>query len=215
MLKLVYKAEPIQEPRVIEEAQLKERINLENCEGFQVEVEMKGPDLYSMEIHDYSNCLSTELTLEVEGQLCDEGKGSLICHFPEIDDEPLNTMIWEDETLYAIIMIQFQMKIMKELFLLCHKLQVSRLVLYPDDANMEDFEIYQDFLIEDDLQAGEDEGHTKLVLLADSEAYMDWVEFMSEASVRFQQTLWKDQRKNSAIRSYLSTHPFGSSCWDV
>ena len=153
--------------------------------------------------------------LEIEESLYKGEPGTVVCHFPEISDEQLNAFIWEDETLYAIILIQFQMKLMKELLKFCKNHYVSRLVIYPDDAQADDFGIFQDFLIVEDLTSeGEDEP-IKMVIPTTSETYDNWIDFMNEANLRFQQTLWRNQRKNPAIRQYLISHPFGQGWQEI
>ena len=203
MLKLVYQANPIQEPPVQEPT-----MPLPPT-PFAATVHSSGHNLYVMEARDTSHYLTCDLTLEIEEEHHNSGARTIVCHVPQISDELLNTYIWEDETLYAIILIQFQMKIMKELFMFCQNHYVSRLILYPDDTDSDDFGILQDFLIQEEQIHNEDDEKTKMVVPANSETFDTWIEFMNEANIRFQQTLWRNQRKNPAIRHYLISHPFG------
>ena len=203
MLKLVYQANPIQEPPVQEPT-----MSLPPT-PFAATVYTSGHNLYIMEARDTSHYLTCDLTLEIEDGQHTMEPGRVVCHVPQISDELLNTYIWEDETLYAIILIQFQMKIMKELFIFCQNHYVSKLILYPDDTDSDDFGILQDFLILEEQIHNEDDGKTKMVIPTNLETYETWIEFMNEANIRFQQTLWRNQRKNSAIRHYLISHPFG------
>jgi len=204
MLKLVYKADPI-----IQEPPQQEPIMLLPPAPFAATVRLSGPNLYMMQAQDTSHYLSCDLTLEIEESQYKGEPGEVVAHFPEILDEQLNAFIWEDEILYAIILIHFQMKIMKELLSFCKNHYVSRLVIYPDDTQSEDFGIFQDFLIVEDLCTEEEDGQTKMVIPANAETYDNWIEFMNDANLRFQQTLWRNQRKNPAIRHYLISHPFG------
>jgi hypothetical protein len=82
---------------------------------FASDVIYKGPSLYSMLTHDASNYLECDLTLEIE----EYDEKTVICHFPYVDDEDLLAAIGEDETLYGIVMIQFQMSILEQLFSFC------------------------------------------------------------------------------------------------
>jgi hypothetical protein len=207
MLKLVYTAEPVAPPPApiipIEEEPIIRT-------PFQAKVTSKGPNLYEMEATDLSHYLSCSLILEVEQNK--KNNGEVICHFPEISAEQLNTFIWEDDTLYAITMIQFQMRVLKELFQFCINHYADRLVIYLNEDQAEDFEIYQDFLLyEDEIQTKETD-MTKMVFPADIDTYEDWLDFMNQAILRFQQTLWQHQRKNPAIRHYLTSHPFAEGC---
>jgi hypothetical protein len=204
MLKLIYQADPI-----IQEPPQQEPVIPILRTPFAAIVRLSGPNLYIMQVQDTAHYLNCDLTLEIEESPHKGEPKTVVCHFPEILDEQLNTFIWEDETLYAIVLIQFQMKLMKELLIFCKNHHVSRLVIYPDDAQTEDFGIFQDFLIVEDLKCDEEDDKTKMVIPTTPETYDNWIEFMYEANLRFQQTLWRNQRKNPAIRHYLISHPFG------
>lgn len=210
MLKLVHNAEPIIQTPPIQVTKVSEEpITLT---PFNAKVHFKGPNLYVMEVNDASHYLACDLTLEVELDRDKTEPGTVVCHFPEILDEQLNTFIWEDDTLYAITMIQFQMRILKELLEFCINHYAAKLVIYLDDEQAEDFGIYQDFLVYDDQIQDQDSGITKMIIPVDSDIYCDWIDFMDQAMLRFQQTLWQNQRKNPAIRHYLISHPFAEGC---
>lgn len=207
MLKLVYTAEPLALPPDPIVAMEEEPIVRT---PFHAKVTYKGPNLYEIEANDLSHYLKCCLALEIEQN--QERTGEVICHFPQISDEKLNAFIWEDDTLYAITMIQFQMRILKEIFQFCLNHYADRLVIFLNEQQAEDFEIYQDFLLYEDEIQSKDDQMTKMVFPADKDTYEDWLDFMNQATLRFQQILWQHHRKNPAIRHYLTIHPFAEGC---
>jgi hypothetical protein len=209
MLKLVYKAEPtVPPPAEI----IKEPVEPLPMTPFTSKTIYKGPNLYSMEIHDHSHYLNCELVLELEENPDKDAPLAVICHLPEISDEMLNAFIWEDDTLYAITMIQFQMRILKELLTFCTNHYAEKLVMYLEEDLVDEFGIYQDFLVYEDQIQNQEEGLTKMIIPVNSEIMEEWMDFMNQATLRFQQTLWQFQRKNPAIQHYLKSHPFCKEC---
>src|SRR3990167_948898 len=106
--------------------------------------------LYEMTIKDPSHYLECNLALEVEEGLEEDEEGKVICHFSPINYESLNKLIMEDETLYSLILIQFQMKVMEQLLLFCSDQCASQLTIYMDDDQAGKFGIYESFLVRQD-----------------------------------------------------------------
>lgn len=171
--------------------------------SFTVAVHRKGPGLYEMALQDPSHYLKCDLFLEVEDSNQGyEGK-VVICHFPNLAGEGLNTFVEEDETLYGALMIQFQIKILEQLFLFCATHYASTLVIFADDAQAEDLGIYEDFLAYEDQTLTSSGEKTEMVIPADRQTFEAWLDFMQKTTVDFQQTLWHDQKTSPAIRRYL------------
>ena len=179
-------------------------------ERFSVETRNKGHHLYEMIIQDPSHYLSCTLDLEVE-EYCDREEGiadgTVICYFPPIDDSLLNTFIEMDEVLYGMIMVQFQMKVLEQLFLFCAAHYTSQLIIYMNDEQAEKFGIYDDFLSHDGKTLTLKGEKTELVLPANYQTFDKWIDFMDKTSRGFRQSLWKDKASNFTIRSYLKWDP--------
>ena len=200
MLKLVSsnKFSPVRAPQPQEKTRSYSRA------PFGVDVQLKGPHLFSMTAKDPSHCLECELILEVDEQ---EG-GTVICHLPQIDDEMLLEFVSQDETLYGIVMIQFQMKLLQQLLKFCLNHLASRLVIYTDDDQADDLGIYQEFLIHKNQTLTQHGEQTELTIPCSQRSYEEWVNFMEHVKLKFQKILWQNQRSNLAIRRYLKFHPF-------
>lgn len=173
--------------------------------GFTTEVRNRGPYLYEMVLQDSSHCLQCNLTLEVE-EACEIEPGTVICHFPTIVDEQLKDFVEEDEILYGMIMVQFHMKVLEQLFLFCTNHYASRLTIYTDDDQADELGIYEDFLSHQDQTLTVQGEKTEMVIPVNQESYDAWIGFMTETSVKFGQELWREQRSNPVIRSYLKSH---------
>lgn len=177
--------------------------------SFSSDVKLKGPNLHVMTVQDPGHYMNGELVLEVEESQCEYGNGSVICHFPSFDTQELNNFICEDETLYGIIMIQFQMKIMEQLLLFCATHYASKLVIFADDILADEFEIYREFLSSRESTLAQNEKAEELTIPSNSQIYDEWIEFMDDVTLKFRQTLWQDQRTNPIVRQYLKIYPFG------
>lgn len=168
--------------------------------GFTANLKKKGSDLYEMKIQDSFHDMECDLILEIENE--DVGETTVICHFPPFFGES-NKFMEEDEALYGIITLQFQMKVLEQLFMFCADHNASQLAIYMDDDQAEGFGIYQDFLIYCDETLTENGEKTVMVIPTDRESFDKWRRFMAETSLRFEQDLWREQRFNSTLRRYL------------
>jgi hypothetical protein len=157
-----------------------------------------------MAIQDSSHGLECNLILEIEGA-CEAESGTVICHFPAIADEQLKKFVEEDETLYGMIMVQFQMKVLEQLLLFCANHYASRLIIYTDDEQAEELGIYEDFLVHQDQTLTAQGEKTEMVISVNREIFAAWRDFMAEATIKFAQGLWREQRSNPVIRNYLKS----------
>lgn len=171
--------------------------------GFTAKVKKRGVDFYEMNIQDPFHDLECDLILEVERN--DSGT-TIACHFPSILDEP-HQFLNENETLYGIVMLQFQMKVLEQLFLFCATHGASYLAIYMDDDQAEGFGILQDFLIYCDETWTENGEKTEVLLSTDQEDFDKWRHFMEKTNLMLEQDLWCKQRSNPTIRRYLKSRP--------
>jgi hypothetical protein len=169
--------------------------------SFTVKAHKRGSRLYEMTIQDPFHDLACELFLEIEKN---EGEKAVVCHFPNILDES-NRFLDEDETLYGTIMIHFQMKVLEQLFLFSVDNNASQLSIYMDDDQAEGFGILQDFLTYCDETITECGEKTEMVISTDQNMLGEWCTFMEKTNLGLEQGLWRQQRSNPVIRSYLQS----------
>lgn len=169
-------------------------------------VHLRGPYLYEMTIEDPSHYLECDLILEVEEAHDEFESARVICHFPNISNEKLDDLVEGDETLLGMILVQFQMKILEQLLLFCATHYASKLVIFVDDAQADELEIYRDFLAYEDQTITPQGEKTEMIIPADREAFDQWIDFMEDVTIKFRQTLWREQKNNLAIRQYLERH---------
>ena len=172
---------------------------------FSVKVRSRGHNLYEIKIQDPFHDLGCDLILEIEKE---EGETAVVCHFPTILNES-NKFLDEDETLYGIIAVQFQMNALEQLFLFCANHNASQLTIYMDDDQAEGFGIYQDFLIHCDETLTENGEKTEMIIPTDQETFNKWRSFMAKTSHGFEQDLWREQGLNPTIRRYLKSRAHG------
>jgi len=179
--------------------------------GFSSNVRRRGPNLFSLFALDPSHCLECELTLETQEREDENNPepSEVICHFPNISDEKLNDYVWKDETLLGMILIQFQMKVIRQLLTFCANQHASNLVVYTDDARSESLGIYREFLFTEGYFIPETESNPEIIIPTNSQAIEKWDNYMNKVNIQLHQTLWREQSLNPAIRQYLKTHPLG------
>lgn len=173
--------------------------------GFSAKVRSRGHNLYEMNIRDPFHDLGCDLILETEKS---DGDTTAVCHFSVFLDES-NKFLDEDETLYSVIVVQFQMKVLEQLFLFCANHKASQLIIYMDDAQAEGFGIYQDFLVYCAETLTENGEKTEMVIPTDQETFDKWRSFIAATNLKFEQDLWREQRFNPVIRRYLKSRAHG------
>jgi hypothetical protein len=196
-LKLVISnPDPVQEAPAVSQRVL-------STKSFTAKVKKKGANLYELNIRDPFHELGCDLILDIEEN---RGETVAVCHFPVILNKP-NRFLDEDENLYGIIMLQFQMKVLEQLFLFCIKHNAFQLTIYMDDAEAEGFRIYDDFLSHYDETITENGEKAEMVIPTDRKTFDKWFGFMTEMNLKLEQDLWREQRTNPAIRHYLKSRP--------
>jgi hypothetical protein len=132
----------------------------------------------------------------------------VVCHFPNILAEELNEFVEGDETLYAMIMVQFQMKLLEQLLLFCSEHDASTLFVYTDNSpEGHALEIYRSAAIYEDKIPTITGTKTQLVIPASLENFDKFLDLTDQVNQDFRQMLWEDQSTNPAIRKYLRESP--------
>ena len=181
--------------------------------SFSAKIHVKGLDVYTMAAEDPAHFLACELVLEIQeersgsGETTPEGLGSknVVCHYPKIADGRLKEFVWEDPTLYEILMAVFRMKIMQQLLSFCATHHASHLIVFADSAREDELEIYRDFLIHQGQTIALKGEKAGLIVQINQETLDDWIGFMEGVIIKFRQTLWRDQKANPAIQHYLKS----------
>jgi len=192
-LKLVVSnADPMQRVSTLSQSQ-------PSTTSFTVKAHKRGFRLYEMTIQDPFHELVCDLVLEIERN---GGETAVVCHFHTFMDDS-HKLLDEDEDLYGIIMIQFQMKVLDHLFLFSTEHKASQLSIYMDDDQAVGFGIVQDFLTHCDETITEYGEKTGTVISTDRNMVSEWRTFMEKTNLELEQDLWRQQRGNPAIRHYL------------
>lgn len=151
-----------------------------------------------------------DLEFDEEGFIREDMEPYLACHFPDINVEKLMDFVCADEMLYATIMVNFQLKVLRELLLFCSEQAISRLVVSVDEDPNEDGHAWHAY---DELVKFQDRVPTKngtqvnLTICSSSRTYDRLVDLMDNIKQEFHQTLWKEHRDNFAMREYLKINP--------
>lgn len=164
---------------------------------------------YTIVAQDPSHNLDCELILELEKDQGKYGGEALICYFPRIIDLQLKYLINYDDTLYEIIMVQFQMKILEQLFVFCANQCISKFIIYTSGTQVDELEIYREFLFYRGQLLPPKGNQNEISMFADSQTFESWIGFMNKVTSMFRHVLWQDYRINHTIRQYLKKNPLG------
>lgn len=147
---------------------------------------------YTMIARDVSHYLSCTFTLEIQTSDDESAFGDVICHFPVIQEEYLAALVWEDELLVNMIMIQFYLKILERLFVFCANHNALRLVIHANAREATKLIIYEKFAVKTE-ETVTHHGRTKtLVIRADTDTYSQLIEDMAQIGDDFRQMLEDD-----------------------
>ena len=172
--------------------------------SFRAEVYVKGANLYVMEAQDLAHFLACELVLEIqESEANLKDSRDVICHFPKIADAQFRKFVWDDSTLYEILMGVFQMNIMEQLLAFCATHHAASLVIFADDDQANELGIYRNFLTHKNPTFTPKNEKAEITIPADQKTFDAWLDFMEEVTIKCRQTLWRDQKTNPAIQHYL------------
>ena len=106
-------------------------------------------------------------------------------------------------------MVQFQMKILEQLFAFCENQRVSKLIIYTSDTQVDELEIYREFLFYRGQLPPSKGNQNEISMFVDSQTFESWIDFMNKVTSMFRHVLWQDYRINHTIRRYLKKNPLG------
>lgn len=175
--------------------------------NFTAEVRKRSPYDFLMVARDPFHYLDCELPLTFEENQ-EEGKKSflLVCRFPTICDDALVDFIEGDEDLLGIIMIQFQMQILENLFAFCTVQNVGNLIIRTTEEQFKELGIYQNFIKHVDKIPTKKGISIEMAIPVHSNSLTKCDKFMDDMTAQFRKTMWQDQSSNPAIRDYLKTN---------
>lgn len=177
--------------------------------GFTAQIRKKGDALYALIARDPSHCLECRFDLEFHEDVEDLEPMSVVCRFPDMPAEELFEIVGQDETLYGMLLIQFQMKVLEKLLLFCSEHCALNLVIYatltPEEGHA--LGIYSNLAIYEDLVPAERGKEAQLVIPTTTKTFDRLIDLMDRLNLQFRQTLWQEQRFSAAIRAYLKSNP--------
>jgi hypothetical protein len=177
---------------------------------FLVDFQEFSKNLFVFRAQDINLNLKFEMTLELkEGFASSEKEAQehlvpiVTCNFPSIDVSHFNEKVYWDEYLQGILMFQFQLKILEQLFLFCEEVDAANLTMTFNDTDHDYLEIYRRFFTTEEEFTTSRGLQTKIVIQTDVRTYDDVIDFLDEVDTDLRQTLWHDQKSNPAFRKYL------------
>jgi hypothetical protein len=178
--------------------------------GFTSEIKEKQHPHYTLVASDPFHRLGCEIALEIHDHANEEEwePRSVVCHFPDIPGKELNEFIEEDETLYGMIMVQFQLKLLEQLLLFASHQDALNLLVQVDSASDgHALEVYRSLVTHEDKIPAKTGKKTQMLIPSTVESFDKLIDLVDHINREFRQMLWEDQRNNPAIRDYLKSNP--------
>ncbi len=178
--------------------------------GFTAEIQEKDHPYYTLVARDPFHRLGCEIVLEIhDGEEEEELEPrSLVCHFPNILGEELNEFVEGDETLYGMIMVQFQLKLLEQLLLFASNQHALYLLVQVDSGTEgHALEVYRSLVTHEDKIPTKTGKKIQMLIPATVESFDKLIDLIDHINRDFRQMLWEDQRNNPVIRDYLTSNP--------
>jgi hypothetical protein len=184
-------------------------------DSFLVDFQEFSRNLYVFRATDHAHELRCEMVLEVRENLVtlenDDEEGTFLapivsCSFPAISLDKLNEKTGFDSYLQGIIMFQFQLKILEQLFMFCERKKVVSLILTIHDDMLDYIEIYSRFFVSKEYVTTSRGERIQVVIPTDTHTYEEIIEFMDELGNDFRKILWREQNTKPTFRRYLTSN---------
>jgi hypothetical protein len=175
---------------------------------FGTKTHLVGLSSYTMVAHDISHYLSCSLTLEVQPSDDESEFGDVICHFPVIQEEYLEALLWEDEVLINMVMRQFYLKILERLLVFCNNHNALKLIVHANAREAKKMGIYEQFAVHTQEIISHHGRTATLVIPMDTETQNKLIEYMAHVADAFREILEDD---DPVVQQYAKFSAFGVS----
>jgi hypothetical protein len=173
---------------------------------FSTEVCFTAPSSYTMAAHDFSHYLSCELPLEIRTSFDESDFGDVVCHFPIIEEKYLEALVWEDKSLLDMIMVQFYLKILEQLFVFCLNHNALKLVIHIDPNGATNLNIYNKFVVDIDQILTHKGRKEAFVIPTDLATYGKLIDYIEQVGTDFRHSMLQDN--NPIVQQYLKFASF-------
>lgn len=169
-------------------------------------------NLYVFRVKDCDHDLFCEMVLEVKESLVfSEEQGGYLasvvaCSLPNISLQKLNEKTGLDGYIQELLVFQFHLKILEQLFLFCEQKEAVKLILTLHGINLGYLELYSRFCASEEQTAPLRGEQMELSLSADVHTYDEIIDFMGELEKNFRKILWREQTANRTFRQYLKSN---------
>jgi hypothetical protein len=189
--------------------------SLPRNDSFLIDFQMFSQNLHVFRATDRNHELRCEMVLEVmESLVPSDAQGEegaylapvVACSFPSISPQKLSEKISFDAYLRDILMFQFHLKILEQLFIFCEEKGAVNLILTMNDAEWDYLEIYSRFFILEEQVITSKGAQMRIVIPTDAHTYDEIIDFMDDLGKEFRTVLWRAQNTNLAFREYLKSN---------
>ena len=220
MLKLIYEnPNPIHQPISLDvpnsnnsgpskNLSFREAILASILPHFSTAVRFTSPSSYTLVACDLSHYLSCELPLEIRASFDESDFGDVVCYFPVIQEKYLEALVWEDKSLLDMIMFQFYLKVLEQLFIFCANHNALKLVIHVDPLEAANLDVYNKFVTHTDQVLTQQGRKAALVIPTDAATYDRLIDYIEEVGTDFRHSMLQDN--DPVVQQYLKFTSFAS-----
>lgn len=173
---------------------------------FSAKLCFTAPSCYTIVAQDISHYISCEFPLEIRTGFDESEFGDAVCHFPAIEEKYLEALVWEDKLLLDMIMVQFYLKVLEQLFVFCANHNALKLVIHVDPSEAANLDIYSRFVVSTDQILTHHGRKEVLVMPTDAATYGRLIDYMEQVGTDFRRSMLQDS--NPVVQQYLKFTSF-------
>jgi len=114
--------------------------------------------------------------------------------------------VWEDKSLLDMIMVQFYLKILEQLFVFCANHNALKLVIYVDPFEAANLDVYNRFVVDAEQVLTRRGRKEAFVMPTDAATYGRLIDYMEQVGTDFRHTMLQDS--NPVVQQYLKFTSF-------
>jgi hypothetical protein len=174
---------------------------------FEADVRSTAPSLYALFAHDFCHYIDCKIPLEIQESSDESEFGSVICHFPVIQERFLEALVWGEKVLIDMIADQFYLKVLEKILKFCATHNAIKLVIHVSDPKSPVFQFYQPFVSDKEILTY-DAREIALTIPTDKVMYDKLINHMEDLHMEFQKALAEAALENTMIHQYLELSSF-------
>ena len=181
---------------------------------FTAQAVQNTPFSYTLAARDLTHYLSCELALDIRESPDESEFGDVVCHFPVIDSSYLSAVLWNNDLLVEMVMLQFQLKVLEQLLTFCANHNALKLVIHMEPTEILHVSAYKEFVVHTEQILTHQGKKAALVIPTDQVTYGKLLDEMEETSKNYQEVLEEVAEHDPMVQQYMKFSAFNANKQD-